>query len=74
MLWPVYILAFLSAVAGVLDIPGATHSITTWLETTNYGATAFVDPSTSNDWIATIVAHLAGLAGTLMPVPIIGLL
>jgi NADH-quinone oxidoreductase subunit L len=64
MLWPVYVLAVLSAIAGVLNIPGATHTITTWLETTNYDAKAFVDPSTSNDWIATIVANVAGLAGT----------
>jgi NADH-quinone oxidoreductase subunit L len=68
MLWPVYILAVLSAVAGVLNIPGATHSITTWLETTDYGTIPFVDPSTANDWTATIAANIAGLIGTAIAV------
>ena len=32
MLWPVYILAVLTAVAGVLQVPGATHYFSDWLE------------------------------------------
>jgi NADH-quinone oxidoreductase subunit L len=63
MMWPVYILAVLAAIAGALHFPGETHYITTWLDGIVYHGVPPLDSSTSKDWIATIVANIAGLAG-----------
>ena len=63
MLWPVYVLAALAAVAGVLQIPGLTHEVSSWLEPTVYGAIGMLEPSTSNEWIATLGANVAGIGG-----------
>ena len=65
MLIPVYILTVLAAIAGVLQIPGVTHFFSDWLEPTVYGGVPMLEPSTSNDWIATVVATSAGVIGIL---------
>jgi NADH:ubiquinone oxidoreductase subunit 5 (subunit L)/multisubunit Na+/H+ antiporter MnhA subunit len=63
MLVPVYILTVLAAIAGVLEFPGVTEYVYDWLKPTVYGGVPMVLPSTSNDWIATVVATSAGLIG-----------
>jgi NADH-quinone oxidoreductase subunit L len=63
MLIPVYILTVLAAVAGILQFPGVTHWFSEWLAPTVYGGVPMVEPSTSNDWIATVCATAAGLIG-----------
>ena len=65
MMIPVYILTVLAAVAGVVQIPGVTHLFSDWLEPIVYGGVPMLEPSTSNDWIATVVATSAGLIGIL---------
>ena len=65
MLIPVYILTVLAAVAGVVQIPGVTHLFSDWLEPIVYGGVPMLEPSMSNDWIATVVATSAGLIGIL---------
>jgi NADH-quinone oxidoreductase subunit L len=63
MLYPVYILAALAVVAGVVQFPGLSHAFSSWLEPVVYGAVPMLEPSESNDWIATGVATTAGLIG-----------
>jgi NADH-quinone oxidoreductase subunit L len=65
MLIPVYILAVLAIVAGVVQFPGITHAFSSWLEPVVYGGVPMLEPSTSNDWIATLVATAAGVTGIL---------
>jgi NADH-quinone oxidoreductase subunit L len=65
MLIPVYILTGLAVVAGLLQIPGVTHAFSDWLEPVVYGGVPMLEPSTSNDWIATLVATGAGVIGIL---------
>jgi NADH-quinone oxidoreductase subunit L len=65
MLIPVYILAALAIVAGVVQFPGITHAFSSWLEPVVYGGVPMLEPSTSNDWIATLVATAAGVTGIL---------
>ena len=65
MLIPVYILTVLAAIAGFLQFPGVTHFFSSWLEPTVYGGVPMLDPSTRNDWIATVVGTAAGLTGIL---------
>ena len=65
MLIPIYILTVLSVIAGVLQFPGVTEYFSDWLEPTVYGGVPMIVPSTSNDWIATVVATSAGLIGIL---------
>jgi NADH-quinone oxidoreductase subunit L len=72
MMIPVYILTVLAAVAGVVQIPGVTHLFSDWLEPIVYGGVPMLEPSTSNDWIATIVATSAGLIGILVAARIWG--
>ncbi len=63
MLWPVYVLTVGAAVAGAMHFPGETRYITDWLDNIGYYAIPPLDSSTRNDWIATISANAAGLAG-----------
>ena len=49
----------------MLQIPGVTHFFSDWLEPTVYGGVPMLEPSTSKDWIATVVATSAGLIGIL---------
>ena len=65
MLIPVYILTALTVVAGLLQFPGLTHFFSDWLEPVVYGGVPMLEPSTSNDWIATAVATAAGSIGIL---------
>jgi NADH-quinone oxidoreductase subunit L len=65
MLIPVYILAVLAIVAGVVQFPGIFHAFSSWLEPVVYGGVPMLEPSTSNDWIATLVATAAGVTGIL---------
>ena len=61
MLWPVYILAIGAAFAGLLQIPGVTHVMSTWLEPTSpFG---MLEASASQDWLTTGLGTLAGLIG-----------
>jgi NADH-quinone oxidoreductase subunit L len=63
MLVPVYVLAGLAAVGGILYIPGVTDFIERFLEPTVYGAPAMLAPTSAQDWLTTVIAVAAGLAG-----------
>jgi NADH-quinone oxidoreductase subunit L len=63
MMWPVYILAALTFVAGALQFPDLTHHVSDWLAPITYGAPAMVEASSSNEWIATVAGSLAGMVG-----------
>jgi NADH-quinone oxidoreductase subunit L len=60
MLVPVGVLAVLSAVGGLLSIPGVWHPFTHWVGET---AEALVEPSTGQDYLTSALAVLLGLAG-----------
>jgi NADH-quinone oxidoreductase subunit L len=65
MLWPVGILAVLSAVAGLIQFTPFWHAITTWLSPvapTKPGA----DPSGTQEAIASVCAVVLGVAGILV--------
>jgi len=63
MLWPVYVLALLAVVGGLVQVPGVTHGMSRFLDPTTYGSVPMLEPSTSHDWIATACAVVAGLGG-----------
>jgi NADH-quinone oxidoreductase subunit L len=63
MLVPVYVLAALAAVGGILGIPGVTSSIESFLAPTVYGAPEMLRPTSAQDWLTTVIAVAAGLAG-----------
>jgi NADH-quinone oxidoreductase subunit L len=66
MLIPVYLLAVLSVVGGLWQVPGLTRAFSDWLAPIVYGATPMLDPSTTNEWIATILGTVLGLTGFLI--------
>jgi NADH-quinone oxidoreductase subunit L len=66
MLFPVYALAALTFVGGVLQFPSVTTSFSRWLEPITYGAPAMLEPSSGNEWIATACAGGAGILGILV--------
>ncbi len=60
MLVPVGALAVLSTVGGLLSIPGVWHPFTHWVEETGE---ALVEPTTSEEYLVSLVAVLLGLTG-----------
>jgi NADH-quinone oxidoreductase subunit L len=60
MLWTITILGIGAAGIGVLQIPGVTEGMKTFLETS---APTFVDPTSSQEWLASTLSPLLGLAG-----------
>jgi NADH-quinone oxidoreductase subunit L len=60
MLIPVGALAVLSAVGGLLAIPGVWHPFTHWVEESGE---ALVHPTTSQEYVVSLVAVVLGLAG-----------
>jgi NADH-quinone oxidoreductase subunit L len=60
MLIPVGALAVLSAVGGLLAIPGVWHPFTHWVEESG---DALVHPTTSQEYVVSLVAVVFGLAG-----------
>jgi NADH-quinone oxidoreductase subunit L len=60
MLVPVGVLAVLSAVGGLLSIPGVWHPFTHWVEES---AQALVEPSTAQDYVTSLLAVALGLVG-----------
>jgi NADH-quinone oxidoreductase subunit L len=60
MLWPVGILAVLSAVGGLLSIPGVWHPFTHWVEE---AGVALVEPTTREDYLTSAIAVVLGLIG-----------
>jgi NADH-quinone oxidoreductase subunit L len=60
MLVPVGTLAVLSAVGGLLSIPGVWHPFTHWVEETGE---ALVEPSTGEEYVVSAIAVALGLAG-----------
>jgi NADH-quinone oxidoreductase subunit L len=62
MLIPVAALGVLSAIGGLLSIPGAWHPFTHWVGET---AEALVEPSVAQDYLTSLVAVALGVAGAL---------
>jgi len=60
MLVPVGVLAVLSAIGGLLSIPGVWHPFTHWIEET--GA-ALVEPTTGQEYLTSAISVALGLAG-----------
>jgi len=60
ILVPVGILAALSAVGGLLSIPGVWHPFTHWV---GESAEALVEPTTAQDYVTSLVAVALGLVG-----------
>ena len=60
MLLPVGILAVLSAIGGLLSIPGVWHPFTHWVEETGE---ALVEPTTGQDYLTSAIAVALGLIG-----------
>jgi len=60
MLVPVGILAVLSAVGGLLSIPGVWHPFTHWI---GESAEALVEPTTGQDYLTSALAVALGLIG-----------
>jgi NADH-quinone oxidoreductase subunit L len=58
--WPVAVLAVLSTIAGFLQVPGAWALVSDWLDPV---AEPLVHPPASFDWLTSLFAVLAGLAG-----------
>ncbi|MBM3677691.1 MAG: NADH-quinone oxidoreductase subunit L [Actinobacteria bacterium] len=63
MLWPVGILAALSVVGGLLNVAGAWHPFTHWIDET---AEALVEASVAEEYITSAIAVALGLAGYLI--------
>ncbi len=61
MLWPVYILAIGAAFAGLLQIPGLTHVVTSWLEP--IAPDGMVEATVGQDWLTTLIGTTIGLIG-----------
>ncbi len=66
MLWPVYALAALATVGGVLQIPGVTHYMSDFLEPVTYGTNEMVEPSAAQEYLTTAAAVAAGLLGSVL--------
>ncbi|CAA9530981.1 MAG: NADH-ubiquinone oxidoreductase chain L [uncultured Thermoleophilia bacterium] len=66
MLWPVYALAALATVGGLLQIPGVTHYMTDFLEPITYGTGEMVEPSVAQEYLTTAAAVAAGLLGSVL--------
>ena len=62
MLLPVGILAVLSAIGGLLSIPGVWHPFTHWVEETGE---ALVEPSTGEEYVISVIAVILGVIGLL---------
>jgi NADH-quinone oxidoreductase subunit L len=60
MLIPVGALAVLSAVGGLLSIPGVWHPFTHWVEETGE---ALVEPTAAQEYVVSAIAVAAGLVG-----------
>jgi NADH-quinone oxidoreductase subunit L len=60
MLLPVGILAVLSAIGGLLSIPGVWHPFSHWVEET---AEALVEPTTGEEYLVSAIAVALGLLG-----------
>jgi NADH-quinone oxidoreductase subunit L len=58
--WPVAALAVLSTIAGFLQVPGAWELVSDWLDPV---AEPLVHPPASFDWLTSLFAVTAGLAG-----------
>jgi NADH-quinone oxidoreductase subunit L len=63
MLVPVGILAVLSAIGGLVSIPGVWHPFTHWVEETGV---ALVEPSAAQDYVTSLLAVAFGLVGFLV--------
>ncbi len=63
MLVPVAILAFFTLFGGLVNIPGAWHIFSTWLEGV---VPPLVDPTTAEDYEASFLAVLLGTTGILI--------
>ncbi len=61
MLWPVYILSIGAAFAGLLQIPGVTHVVTSWLEP--IAPNGMVEATVGQDWLTTLIGSVVGLVG-----------
>ncbi|MFN8222668.1 MAG: NADH-quinone oxidoreductase subunit L [Gaiellales bacterium] len=60
---PVGVLAALSAVGGLLQIPGVWHKFEDWLHPV---AEQLVEPTAGQDWLMSLIAVALGLAGILV--------
>ncbi len=60
MLWPVGVLALLATIGGFLQFAPEWHPLTTWLDPV---APPLVEPSSTQEWIASALAILAGVSG-----------
>ena len=61
MLWPVYLLAVGAAFAGLLQIPGVTHVMFSWLEP--IAPDGMVEATVGQEWLTTLLGTTAGLIG-----------
>jgi NADH-quinone oxidoreductase subunit L len=60
MRWPVALLALLAAIAGFLQFAPEWHPLTTWLDPV---APPLVEPTSTQEWLASALAILAGVSG-----------
>jgi NADH-quinone oxidoreductase subunit L len=60
MRWPVAVLALLAAIGGFLQFAPAWHPLTTWLEPV---AAPLTEPTSTQEWLASALAVVAGVAG-----------
>jgi NADH-quinone oxidoreductase subunit L len=72
MLWPVYALAVLAVVGGLIQVPGVTHLFSSWLEPIVYGAEEMVEPSVGDELISTAATLVAGLLAGLIAYRVYG--
>jgi NADH-quinone oxidoreductase subunit L len=63
MVVPVAALGVLSAIGGVINIPGVWHPFTHWIGET---AEALVEPSVTQDYLTSLAAVALGVAGALL--------
>ncbi len=64
MLWPVYVLALGAAFLGLLQIPGVTHVMSSWLEPISpYG---MVEATASQEWLTTLIGSVVGVIGIII--------
>ncbi len=62
MMWPVAVLAVLSAVGGLLQIPGVWHAVDTWLEPVAESAEEATGITAAFSILASLAAALGGIA------------
>jgi NADH-quinone oxidoreductase subunit L len=60
MRWPVAVLALLAAIGGFLQFAPTWHPLTTWLEPV---AAPLTEPTSTQEWLASALAVVAGVAG-----------